>query len=158
MATKVIKKLASALDDLDRANDVAGLKSSRYEKLQVSYGYIPAGTISIGDVLSFTDVPSADIIRATVVVHEGTPLTLEIFPGSNISVQQSINIAQLGTGLVTSNISYVIEYIRGNGKVGVSSSSAAALLNNADEDGPETATSGKLNVASGDCLQVLITT
>ena len=155
MATKVIRKIAAALDDINRNDDVAGLKSSRYEKLQVSYGYIPGGTISVGDVLSFADVPSADIIRATLVVHEVSPLTLEIFPGSNVSAQQSINIAQ-ASGLVTANISYIIEYVRGTGKVMPGTSSASALLDNTDEDGPETATTGKLRVASGDCLQVLI--
>lgn len=146
MATKKVKKVV-----VD-ANDVAGLKSSRYERLQVSYGYIPAGTISTGDVLSFTDVPSADIIRATLVAHETSPVVLEVFPGTDVSSQLSMNLAQ-GAGTVTNNISYVIEYVRGTGKVGVSASSAAALLNNQDQDGAT-----ELKVASGDCLQVLITT
>lgn len=146
MATKKVKKVAVA------DNDVAGLKSSRYEKLQVSYGYIPANKISTGDVLSFTDVPSADILRATLVAHEATPVVLEVFPGSDVSSQLSMNLLQ-SSGVVTSNISYVIEYVRGTGKVGVSASSAAALLNNTDQDGVT-----PLKVASGDCLQVLITT
>jgi hypothetical protein len=146
MATKKVKKVAVGADD------VAGLKSSRYEKLQVSYGYIPASTISTGDVLSFTDVPSRDILRATVVVHEATPVVLEVYPGTDVSSQLSMNILQ-GIGVVTSNISYVIEYVRGTGKVGVSASSAAALLNNSDEDGTT-----ELKVVSGDCLQVLINT
>jgi hypothetical protein len=146
MATVKVKKVAVA------DNDVAGLKSSRYEKLQVSYGYIPANKISTGDVLSFTDVPSADILRATLVAHEATPVVLEVFPGSDVSSQLSMNLLQ-ASGVVTSNISYVIEYVRGTGKVGVSASSAAALLNNADQDGVT-----PLKVASGDCLQVLITT
>ena len=146
MATKKVKKVAVETDD------VAGLKSSRYEKLQVSYGYIPAGKISTGDVLSFTDVPSRDILRATLVAHESTPVVLEVFPGTDISSQLSMNLAQ-SSGAVTHNISYVIEYVRGTGKVGVSASSAAALLNNQDQDG-----STELKVASGDCLQVLITT
>lgn len=160
MATKVIKKTAAALDDITRANDIAGLKSSRYEKLQVSYGFIPVNTIKLGDVLLFADVPSADIIRATVTVHEATPLTLEVLPGTDIVNQLSIDLAQAGTPgttLVSSRISYVIEYVRGSGKVMPEVSSPAALLDNTDEDGPETATSGKLQVASGDCLSVLIT-
>jgi hypothetical protein len=146
MATKQIKRTATAADD------IAGLKSSRYEKLQVSYGTVPANTISVGDVLSFSDVPSQDIIRATVVVHESTAKMLTILPGTNTAAQQEIVITQAGSGLVTSQISYVIEYVRGTGKVGVSASSAAALLNNADEDGA----SVELKVASGDCLQVKI--
>ena len=146
MATKKIKKVAV------ETNDLSGLKSSRYEKLQVSYGFIPAGTISTGDVLSFTDVPSVDIIRATLVAHEATPVLLEVFPGTNVSSQLSMNLQQSG-GLVTSNISYVIEYVRGTGKVMVSTSSAAALLNNTDQDGAT-----ELMTASGDCLQVLIMT
>lgn len=146
MATKKVKKLAVATSDL------GGLKSSRYEKLQVSYGYIPASTISTGDVLSFADVPSADILRATLIAHEATPVVLEVFPGSDVSSQLSMNLLQ-GAGSVTCRISYVIEYIRGTGKVGASTSSAAALLNNTDQDGAT-----PLKVASGDCLQVLITT
>jgi hypothetical protein len=146
MATKKVKKIAVV------ANDVAGLKSSRYEKLQVSYGYIPAGTISTGDVLSFTDVPSADILRATLVAHETTPVVLEVFPGSDVSSQLSMDLLQ-SSGSVACIISYVIEYVRGTGKVGVSASSAPALLNNADQDGVT-----PLKVASGDCLQVLIKT
>ena len=146
MATKTVKKIATA------ASDIAGLKSSRYEKLQVSYGYIPASSISTGDVLSFTDVPSADIIRATLVAHEATPVVLAVYPGTNVSSQLSMNLLQ-SAGVVTCKISYVIEYVRGTGKVGVSSSSAAALLNNTDQDGTT-----ELKVASGDCLQVLITT
>lgn len=146
MATKKIKKVAV------ETNDVAGLKSSRYEKLQVSYGLIPAGTINTGDVLAFVDVPSADIIRATLVAHETTPVVLEVFPGSDISSQLSMNLAQ-SAGSVTHNISYVIEYVRGTGKVMASVSSASTLLDNTDEDGAT-----ELKSASGDCLQVLITT
>jgi hypothetical protein len=145
MATKKIKKIA-----VD-TNDVAGLKSSRYEKLQVSYGFVPAGSISTGDVLAFSDVPSQDIIRATIVAHENTPIVLEVLPGTDISSQLSINLAQ-SAGSVTSKISYIIEYVRGTGKVGAVAT-PAALLNNADEDG-----STELKVASGDYLQVLITT
>jgi hypothetical protein len=146
MATKTVKKIATA------SSDIAGLKSSRYEKLQVSYGYIPASSISTGDVLSFSDVPSADIIRATLIAHEATPVVLAVYPGTNVSSQLSMNLLQ-SSGVVTCKISYVIEYVRGTGKVGVSSSSAAALLNNVDQDGATA-----LKVASGDCLQVLITT
>lgn len=163
MATKVIKKTAAALDDITRTgNDIAGLKSSRYEKLQVSYGFIPTDTIKLGDVLLFSDVPSADIIRATLTVHEATPLTLEVLPGTNISNPLGIQLAQTGTPgdtLVSSRISYIIEYVRGTGKVMPEVSSPAALLDNTDEDGPETAnsTAGRLKVASGDCLSVTIT-
>lgn len=144
MATKKVKKLAV------ETQDVGGLKSSRYEKLQVSYGFIPANKINTGDVLSFTDVPSADILRATLVAHEATPVVLTVYPGSDISSQLSMTLAQ-SAGAVTSKISYIIEYVRGTGKVGVSSSSAAGLLNNQDQDG-----TAELKVASGDCLQVLI--
>ena len=152
MATKHIKRIASATDDITAVDEIAGLKSSRYERLQVSYGTIPANTITVGDVLSFSDVPSQDIIRATVVVHEASAKMLTILPGTDTALQQEIVITQAGNALVTSKISYVIEYIRGTGKVGVSASSAAALLNNADEDTALV----ELKVASGDCLQVKI--
>ena len=148
MATKQIKKIATA------ANDVSGLKSSRYEKLQVSYGVIPANTVGIDDVLSFSDVPSQDIIRATITILEDEPKQLNILPGTATSLQLTLATAQASSDpgdLVESKISYVIEYVRGTGKVGVSASTPSALLDNTDTDGP----SGP-NVASGDCLQVKI--
>ena len=105
MPNKAIKKVAVA------ATDIAGLKSSRYEKMQVSYGVVPAGSYSLGDTLVFSDVPSNDIIRATVTAHSTIPVTLEILPGTDVSSALPLSAT------TTVKISYIIEYIRGTGSV-----------------------------------------
>mgnify|MGYP003346439653 CR=1 FL=1 len=106
MATHHVKKYA-----VD-TTDIGGLKSSRYEKLQVSYGTIEAGSYSIGDYLTFGDVPSRDIIRATVISHQTVPVSLEIYPGTDVSSALALPLAD------TYKLSYVIEYVRGSGKAG----------------------------------------
>lgn len=115
MATHHIKKYAVA------ATDLGGLKSSRYEKLQVSYGTIEEDSYSIGDYLVFGDVPSRDIIRATVTSHQTVPVTLEVYPGTDVSSALELNLAD------TYKLSYVIEYVRGSGHVGVGSSEGDLL-------------------------------
>ena len=112
MATHKVKKVA-----VD-TTDIAGLKSSRYEKLQVSYGVIPSTDYAIGDYLTFSDIPSKDIIRATVVAHATVPITLEVFPGATNDGYFTLDLA---TGQGACKISYVIEYVRGTGRVGTSS-------------------------------------
>jgi hypothetical protein len=111
MATYKVKKLASG------ASDISGLKTSRYEKLQVAYGAISDTAYALNDTLVFHDVPSKDIIRATVVAHATVPITLEVFPATNVT--GSPFTLTLSTGQAACKISYVIEYIRGNGKVGI---------------------------------------
>jgi hypothetical protein len=111
MATRKVKKTA-----LPSSTDIAGLKSSRYEKLQVSYGKVSSSSYALGDTLVFADVPSRDIIRATVIAHAATPATLEVYPASDkdnvFTLLLPNNIAS------TPNVSYIIEYVRGTGRVG----------------------------------------
>jgi hypothetical protein len=111
--THKVKKVAV------ETNDIAGLKSSRYEKLQVSYGVIPSTGYSLGDTLVFSDVPSKDIIRATVVAHATVPVTLEVYPGAANNGTFSLLLSSLQSG--TCKLSYIIEYVRGTGRVGSSS-------------------------------------
>jgi len=118
MATKYIKKVATG------ASDLSGLKSSRYEKLQVSYGVIAAGTYTLGDTLVFSDVPSQDIIKATVVSHGSDPSVLDVYPGSDNSGTFTLNLPASVTSAV--KLSYIIEYIRGTGRVGSSGYTANA--------------------------------
>jgi len=115
MATHHIKKYAV------EATDLGGLKSSRYEKLQVSYGTIASGSYSLGDYLVFGDVPSRDIIRATIISHQTTPVSLEIYPGTDVSTYLSLPLAS------TYKLSYVIEYVRGSGHVGFGTSEGDLL-------------------------------
>lgn len=117
MSTKRIRKIAV------ETNDVGGLKSSRYEKLQVSYGSIEASSYALLDTLSFTDVPARDIIRATIVAHTSPVVSLEIYPGTDVS-------APLTLAGITSpvKLSYVIEYVRGSGRVGESTDNASGEL------------------------------
>ena len=115
MATHHVKKYAV------ETTDIGGLKSSRYEKLQVSYGTIPSDSYSVGDLLVFGDVPSRDIIRATIVAHAVSPVVLEIYPGTDISSAVSFDI------VTNVEISYVIEYVRGSGQVGDGSSEGDLL-------------------------------
>ena len=109
MATHKVKKVAV------ETTDIAGLKSSRYEKLQVSYGSIPAASYALGDTLVFSDVPSKDIIRATVVAHTATPVTLEVFPATDLSSAMTLLLPDNAT---KPKLSYIIEYVRGTGRVG----------------------------------------
>jgi hypothetical protein len=106
MATLHIKKYPV------EATDRGGLKSSRYEKLQVSYGVIPLGSYSSGDTLVFGDVPARDIIRATIVVHSTNPAELYVYPGTAVDGTLTLRATE------HRNISYVIEYVRGTGRVG----------------------------------------
>lgn len=106
MALKKVKKLKV------EANDIKGLKSSRYEKLQVSYGAVEAADYAVGDTLVFWDVPARDIVKATIVAHAASPVTLDIYPGTDVSAALPLAI-----GASPVKISYVIEYVRGTGKV-----------------------------------------
>ena len=116
MATHKVKKIAVDTVATTPNFDLGGLKSSRYEKLQVSYGVIAAGSYTLGDTLIFSDVPSQDIIKATVVAHGGDPAVLDVFPGSDNSGTYTLNLPSSVSTAV--KLSYVIEYIRGGGRVG----------------------------------------
>ena len=78
--------------------------------MQVSYGVIAEESYEFGDTLSF-GVPSADIIEAEILVHSGSPQTLKVYPGTDIS--EALTMYIVGRP----KISYVIKYIRGAGLV-----------------------------------------
>jgi hypothetical protein len=118
MADKAIKKTKV------NTNDVGGLKSTRYEKIQVSYGTIAPSEWAWGgagagdDILVFSEIPAREIIRATLVLHRTTPVVLDIYPGTDTS--SVIQWVVGGTAADRPNISYVVEYLRGTGSVGTS--------------------------------------
>jgi hypothetical protein len=116
MATHKVKKIAVDTVATTPNFDLGGLKSSRYEKLQVSYGVIAAGAYTLGDTLIFSDVPSQDIIKATVVAHGSDPAVLDVYPGSDNSGTYTLSLPSTVTTAV--KLSYIIEYIRGGGRVG----------------------------------------
>jgi hypothetical protein len=112
--THKVKKTA-----LPGSTDIAGLKSSRYERLQVSYGVIPATAYTIGDTLVFSDVPAWDIVKATVIAHSASPAVLDVYPGSDNSGTFTLDLPTGFTSAV--KLSYIIEYVRGTGRVGSAS-------------------------------------
>lgn len=107
MATKRIKKVAV------ETNDVGGLKSSRYERLQVSYGSIEASDYSLLDTLSFAEVPARDIIKASIIAHTSPVVSLDVYPGTDVS--SPLTLAGITSPV---KLSYIIEYVRGSGCVG----------------------------------------
>lgn len=111
MASRSVKKLAVA------TTDIGGLKSSRYEKLQVSYGSIEASSYDLLDTIVFSDVPAQSLVRATFVAHDVSPVTLEVYPGT-ADLSLPLTVGSLSSPV---KISYVIEYSRGGGRVGDSS-------------------------------------
>lgn len=108
-----IKKYAQPESEMPEGEtSIGGLKSSRYEKLQISYGVINTDEYESGDTIVFADVPSRDIIRATVIVHTTNPAELYVYPGTDVSGTLTLRATQ------HAKISYVIEYVRGTGRVG----------------------------------------
>jgi hypothetical protein len=89
-------------------------KRSRYEKAEVAFGKIPAAAWADGDTLVFDQIPMRSLIHAKFVSSAGTTDELEIFHGADLSSAIAWNISNTNT---TTDISYVISYIRGTGKV-----------------------------------------
>lgn len=109
-----VKKYPQPADEMPAGHtSVGGLKSSRYEKLQISYGALTTAQYSWGDTISFGDIPSRDIIRASVVAHSTNPATLEVYPASDKADTFTLQVP----GNALAPLSYIIEYVRGVGKV-----------------------------------------
>lgn len=88
---------------------------------------IYGGAYGLGETLIFSDVPSQDIIKAVIVAHaDGQPSALDIYPASNKSGVFSLAIPNTVTYPV--KLSYVIEYIRGGGRVGSTSEGSEGQL------------------------------
>jgi hypothetical protein len=117
MSDKTVKKIALT------TSDISGLKSSRYERLQVSYGAIATSQYSWGDTITFADIPSRDIIRASVVAHSTNPATLEVYPASDKADPFTLQVP----GPALAPLSYIVEYVRGVGKVNAPSDEYAGL-------------------------------
>lgn len=100
-------------------------KRARYEKSEVSYGKIPAAAYAAGDTLSFDHIPMKELIHARFVAiadnNSDTPAVLEVFHGASLASALDFDIINDGD---TADISYVVTYIRGTGKVKDSSTTA----------------------------------
>jgi len=88
-------------------------KRTRYEKMEVAYGKIPAAAWSNGDVLVLDQIPMKQLIHAHFVASAGNTPELEIFSQADLSEALYYNLANNSTA----DISYVISYIRGTGNV-----------------------------------------
>lgn len=93
-------------------------KRSRFEKAEVAFGKIPAAAYTVGDTLVFNQPPMRSLIKAELVSNGET---LQVFHGADLSSAVAFDIVADG---ITADISYVITYIRGTGKVKTSTSEA----------------------------------
>jgi|JI61114DRNA_FD_contig_21_3873567_length_695_multi_14_in_0_out_0_2 hypothetical protein len=89
-------------------------KRTRYEKMEVAYGKIPSTAWADGDTLVLDQIPMLQLIHAKFVSDAGTTTELELFHGADLTNAIAWNISNSNT---TTNISYVVSYIRGTGKV-----------------------------------------
>ena len=88
-------------------------KRSRFEKSEIAYGKIPSAAYEVGDTLSFDDIPMKELIHAELVSNGETK---KIFHGTSLADAITFDISN---SAATADISYVITYIRGTGKVKV---------------------------------------
>ena len=107
MALKTVRKVSTGSDVL------AGLQTSRYEKAGIAFGVIPGASYAIGDTLIFDGVNSQKIIDAKIIVHTSPAVTLDIDPGTVLTSAKTLAAS------THADVSYVINYIRGTGQVGV---------------------------------------
>lgn len=104
MALQVVKNSSTGTMGINAA------RRSRYEKLEVAYGKVPAASYANGDTLQFAEAPSRSIVYARFVSGAGD--VLEIFSGTNVAAPIAWTLA----GGAVADINYIIEYIRGSGK------------------------------------------
>jgi hypothetical protein len=116
MATKSVRKLA------ETSNQVGGMNVSGFERNKTAFGVIEASSYSIGDVLSFDYADTNRIIDARITTHEVSPVTLEILPGTDLTNPIQLNVA------APVKLSYVINYVKGAGRSGFSSSGGEGQL------------------------------
>lgn len=92
-------------------------KRTRYEKMEVAYGKIPATAWAVGDTLIFDQIPMLDLVHARFVASAGDTPELELFHGADLSSDIDWDINAAPTDAAGATISYVISYIRGTGRV-----------------------------------------
>jgi len=122
MANLTVRKVSTG------STVLSGLKTSRYEKAEVAYGVIEAADYTLGDTIVFDGVRSKEIIKGTVTIHTATPVVLDILPAT---VLTSALVMETAT---KAKVSYVIDYIRGEGRVGTSTTTGDLLKVTINED------------------------
>lgn len=100
-------------------------KRTRYEKMEVAYGKILAADFAADDTLSFDQIPMLNLVHAKFVASEGFgTLELELFHGADLTNPITWDIVNNGD---TADISYVISYVRGTGKLGANADQGKLL-------------------------------
>lgn len=92
-------------------------KRTRYEKMETAYGKIPAAAWAVGDTLIFDQIPMLALVHAKFVASAGSTNELEIFHGADLSSAIAWDLNAEPAAAAAATISYVIEYVRGTGKV-----------------------------------------
>lgn len=92
-------------------------KRTRYEKMETAYGKIPAAAWAVGDTLIFDQIPMLSLVHAKFVASAGSTNELEIFHGADLSSAIAWDLNAEPAAAAAATISYVIEYVRGTGKV-----------------------------------------
>lgn len=92
-------------------------KRTRYEKMETAYGKIPAAAWAVGDTLIFDQIPMLSLVHAKFVASAGSTNELEIFHGADLSNAVAWDLNAEPAAAAAATISYVIEYVRGTGKV-----------------------------------------
>ena len=92
-------------------------KRTRYEKMETAYGKIPAAAWEVGDTLIFDQIPMLSLVHAKFVASAGSTNELEIFHGADLSSAIAWDLNAEPAAAAAATISYVIEYVRGTGKV-----------------------------------------
>ena len=94
-------------------------KRSRYEKMETAYGKIPAAAWAVGDTLIFDQIPMLALVHAKFVAStpSGTTNELELFHGADLSSAVAWDLNAEPAAAAAATISYVVEYIRGTGRV-----------------------------------------
>lgn len=86
-------------------------KRTRYEKMETAYGKIPAAAWAEGDTLIFDQIPMLSLVHAKFVSNGEI---LELFHGTDLTSDIDWDILNDGD---SADVSYVVSYIRGTGKV-----------------------------------------
>ena len=93
-------------------------KRTRYEKMETAYGKIPAAW-AVGDTLIFDQIPMLALVHAKFVASTPSTTTnsLELFHGADLTSAIAWDLNAEPADAAAATISYVIDYVRGTGKV-----------------------------------------
>lgn len=90
---------------------------TRYEKMETAYGKIPAAAWAVGDTIIFDQIPMLSLVHAKFVASAGSTNELEIFHGADLTSAITWDLNAEPAAAAAATISYVVEYVRGTGRV-----------------------------------------